>query len=110
MIVFFIFYLGSLKEVAEVAIVPMDILNLDSLYLLSKEAEVLFLIVIGFSRAGDVEKGKNSFLLYYLSIYLGGNMPGCAVLDINSYAYSYLLTTLVCNSLSIFWAYFVSDV
>ncbi len=83
-IVFFIFYFGYLNEVAEVAIVPTDILNLESLYLLSRDAEVLFLIVIGFYKGEDVEKGKNYFLLYYFNIYLGGNIPGCAVLDINS--------------------------
>lgn len=70
------FYFCSLKEVADVAIVPTDIRNLDSLYLLKSEADVLFFTVIGFSSGYDVEKGRKFFLLYIFNYYLGGNIPG----------------------------------
>mgnify|MGYP006872390139 CR=1 FL=1 len=41
-------YCGVLNDVAEVAIVPTDILNFESLFLLNKEADVLFFAVTGF--------------------------------------------------------------
>jgi len=46
--VFFMLYCGVLNDVAEVAIVPTDILNFESLFLLNKEADVLFFAVTGF--------------------------------------------------------------
>jgi hypothetical protein len=80
LICYFVYFI----EVADVNKLPTDIRYFYKRFLLSKEAEVLFLIVFFFYFGYEsvVEKGKNSFRLYYLRSSFGGNMPGWAVLDI----------------------------
>lgn len=73
---FFVYF----NEVADVTKVPTDIRNLDNLFLLNNEADVLFFAVNGplprFYSCYMRENGRNCLRLNYFKCYLGGKNPG----------------------------------